>query len=66
MEAVTARARHDQPAQRFIDPDETVVRCADERCRRSIRVVFVPGAQRYICPYCDARLPVAVHDGGAQ
>lgn len=59
-----ARARHDQRAVRLVAPEETVVRCETPSCRRWIRVVFVPGAQRYFCPTCDALLSIDAEQGG--
>ena len=62
---MTARARHDQPTQRLMDPDETIVEGRNSRCRRSVWVVFVPDARQYLCPFCDAQLRLDRDKGGA-
>ena len=62
---MTARARHDQPVSELVDPDEIVVRCENSNCRRPVRVVAVPGASQFRCPFCDSLLRVDL-DGGAR
>lgn len=56
--------RHDQPAKRVVDPETVVLECDNQRCRRLVLIVFVPGAIRYYCPFCDGQLTVHTDPGG--
>lgn len=61
-----SRARHDQPACRPLESKRAIVECPNQHCERSIEIVPVPGADRYMCPHCDADLEYDRDDGGVR